>query len=217
MPRHTRFLILCLMVALACACARRPSSTADVPRLIPTSYNITVAPFTQPTNAIDLIMGRIPEAQGAASSGDLPLLDERLRAVLQRESKRHFAYTNKTPRKLAPTRYKSSEQPRGLEQWLAVGRKAKAQLLLVPMLLDWHQRAGSRAGVTLPAHVRVEFFLLKVSDGTVMNRSVYEVEQTGLVNDLLSVGDFVKRGAAWVTAEELAEEGMVKAVKELGL
>ena len=217
MTRYSRFLVLGLMLVLACACSRRPASTADVPRLIPASYNVTVAPFTQPRNAIDLIMGRIPESQGVANGGELLGLDARLRAVLQRDSKRQFSFTDKTPRKLAPTRYKSSEQPRGLEQWLAVGRKAKAQLLLVPMLIDWHQRQGSRAGVTLPAHVRVEFFLLKVSDGTVMNRSVYEVEQTGLVNDLLSVGDFVKRGAAWVTAEELAEEGMLKAVKELGL
>ena len=217
MPRYSRFLILGLMLVLACACTRRPTSTADVPRLIPANYSVTVAPFTQPRNAIDLIMGRIPEAQGVANNGDLLGLDTRLHAVLQRESKRQFTFTDKTPRKLAPTRFKSSEQPKGLEQWLAVGRKAKAQLLLVPMLIDWHQRQGSRAGVTVPAHARVEFFLLKVSDGTVMNRSVYEVEQTGLVNDLLSVGDFVKRGAAWVTAEELAEEGMVKAVKDLGL
>ena len=217
MTRYTRFFAVCLMLALALACARKPSSTADVPRLVPASYSITVTPFTQPRNAIDLIMGRIPEAQGVADDGVLAGLDVRLRHVLQTQTKRTFAYTQQTPRKLAPTRFKSAEQPRGLGQWLAVGRKDKAQLLLVPMVLDWHQREGSSAGVTTPAHARVEFFLLKVSDGTVMNRSVYEVEQTGLVNNLLTVGDFVKRRGQWVTAEDLAEEGMVKAVKELGL
>lgn len=217
MIRYSRLLAVCLMLLLALACSRKPSSTADVPRLVPASYSITVAPFTQPHSAVDLIMGRIPEAQGVAGDGVLAGLDTRLRHVLQTQTKRSFAFTQKTPRKLAPTRFKGADQPKGLGQWLAVGRKDRAQLLLVPMVLDWHQREGSSAGVTTPAHVRVEFFLLKVADGTVMNRSVYEVEQTGLVNNLLTVGDFVKRHGQWVTAEDLAEEGMVKAVKELGL
>lgn len=217
MPRLYRLLLLCLVLALAFACTRRPTSTADVPRLIPTSYKITVAPFTQPRNAVDLIMGRIPESQGVIDIATLANLDSRLRNVLQSQTKRAYKFSQLAPRKLTATRFKSAEQPKGLQQWVDIGKKQGAQLLLVPMVLDWHQREGSRAGVTTPAHTRVEFFLVKVADGTVMNRSVFEEEQTGLVNNLLNVGDFVKRHGAWVTAEELAEEGMLKAVKDLGL
>ena len=65
--------------------------------------------------------------------------------------------------------------------------------------------------------MRVEFFLLKVGDGTLMNRSIFEEEQVSLTENLLTAGSFFKRKGAWVTAEELAVDGMRKAVKDMGL
>ena len=90
-------------------------------------------------------------------------------------------------------------------------------LLLVPQVLNWHPREGSRAGVTRPAHVRVEFFLINARQGTILDRSVYDVEQTSLTSNLLEIGEFFKRQAGWATADELAREGMVKAVKDMTL
>ena len=54
-------LLIVLCLALAVSCARRPRSTAEVPRPISSSFKISVAPFTQPTNASQLFVGRIPE------------------------------------------------------------------------------------------------------------------------------------------------------------
>lgn len=56
---HISLLIL-LCLVLAVSCARRPRSTAEVPRSISSTYKISVAPFTQPTNASQLIVGRHP-------------------------------------------------------------------------------------------------------------------------------------------------------------
>ena len=83
--------------------------------------------------------------------------------------------------------------------------------------IDWHERQGSTAGVTDPAHVRVEFFLINVASGYVMSRSVFEEKQEGLANNLMNVGTFFKRRGKWVTAEELTIDGMHKAVKDMGL
>ena len=63
----------------------------------------------------------------------------------------------------------------------------------------------------------MEFFLLKVDDGTLMNRSIFEEKQVGLTENLLTVGSFFKRKGAWVTAEDLSVDGMRKAIKDLGL
>ena len=54
-------------------------------------------------------------------------------------------------------------------------------------------------------------------DGTLMNRSIFEEEQVSLTENLLTAGSFFKRKGAWVTAEELAVDGMRKAVKDMGL
>lgn len=209
-------LILCLALAGA-ACSRRPRSTADVPRAISTQYAISVAPFTQPVNSSQLIVGRIPEDQGRIPGDMLLALDMQLRRVLLTDTKRQYTFI--APQNLPPdlTTFHSSEQPQALPRWIAYGKKEGAQLLLIPQVLDWHEREGSKAGVTQSAHVRVEFFLLKVDEGTLMNRSIYEEKQVGLTENLLTVGSFFKRGGAWVTAEDLTVDGMRKAVKELGL
>ena len=207
---------LCLLL-IACACSRRPTSTADVPRVISPSYAISVAPFTQPINASQLITGHIPEDQGRIADEILPSLDRRFHDVLSADSKRQYKFINTIDLPKDLTRFHSSEQPQALPLWVAYGKKQGAQLLLVPQVLDWHEREGSSAGVTQPAHVRVEFFLINVANGYVMSRSVFEERQEGLVDNLLNVGTFFKRHGQWVTAEELTVDGMHKAVKDMGL
>ena len=94
MPAHTRslsILALCLVLAL-CACSRRPRSTAEVPRSLPAAFAVSVAPFTQPRNASQLIAGRIPENQGRITPEDMEALNLQLRHILTAESKRQYSF-----------------------------------------------------------------------------------------------------------------------------
>lgn len=212
----TALLALCCAVALL-ACARQPRSTADIPRSLAHGYSIAVAPFTQPTTTSQLLVGQLPENQGRIPPAALPALDMALRDVLLTQTKRQYTFVPRNAPLPDKMRFHDSNQPQALPHWLAFAKTLKTDLLLVPQVLDWHQREGSRAGVTRPAHVRVEFFLLNVRQGTIMDRSVYDVEQTGLTNNLLNIGDFLSRQGGWATAEELAREGMLKTVKDMTL
>lgn len=214
-PRIFLLFALCLLLALG-ACARRPSGTAQVPRSLSPMYAVSVAPFTQPMGTSQLISGRIPDNQGRIAPEMLPALDVRLRHVLG-QGKRPYRFVARQALPESTASFHSSEQPQTLPHWIAYGKKHGAQFLLVPQILNWHERQGSRAGVTQAAHVRLEFFLLRVDSGVVQERAVFEEQQTGLADDLLGVGSFFRRGGQWITAEELAEEGMRKAVRELGL
>lgn len=218
MPRLYQLLIAAFcLVLLAQACVRKPQSTADVPRLISQSYKISVAPFTQPLTPGQLITGQIPEDQGKAPQDALAALDADLRQALLTKTHRQYDFLP------APHPYDdmavthTSGQPNALERWLIYARKHNAQYLLVPQVLDWHEREGSQAGVESSAHARVEFFLLNARDGLVTARSVFEEKQVGLVDNLLGVADFFKRKGQWVTAQRLAYDGIDKAIKELGL
>lgn len=218
---HSRFisaavLALCLAVLLP-ACSRQPRSTADIPRTLSKSYSIAVAPFTQPTTTSQLIVGQLPENQGRIPPADLPALDMALRDVLLTRTQRQYTFVPRNAPLPDKMRFHDSSQPQALPHWLNFAKTLKTDLLLVPQVIDWHQREGSRAGVTRPAHVRLEFFLLNAKQGIIMSRSNYEVEQTGLTNNLLDIGEFLKRQGVWVTAEELAREGMVKAAKDMDL
>lgn len=175
-----------------------------------------VAPFSQPQNTAALLLGRLPEHQGKIPADALPKLDAAFAKVLAADCKRPL-------RMLPPlhtpdfTKFHAAESPRALTEWVAYGKSNAVEMLIVPQVLDWRQRDGSPAGVTESAAVRLEFFLIDVRTGGIVNRSVLEEKQLGLLDDLGHAGKFFKRHGAWITAEELAEEGMHKAVKDLGL
>lgn len=216
--RLTNMALLALCLALfSLGCTRQPRTTADIPRSLSPSYSIAVAPFTQPISTSQLIMGEIAKNQGRIAPEMLPSLDRALRDVLLTETKRHYTFVPRHMPLPDKMRYHDSNQPQALSAWAAFAKGLKTDLLLVPQVLNWHQREGSRAGVTRPAHVRVEFFLIDAQQGTILDRSVYDVEQTSLTSNLLEIGEFFKRQAGWATADELAREGMVKAVKDMTL
>ena len=216
-----RFLwILCALLSLLVltgGCNRKPASTADVPRSLSHQYKIAVAPFTQPRDISQLIMGQLPQPQALAARDVLIAQDRQLRDVLYTTTKRSYDFLPRTRPLPDRKRVHTSERPQALPLWVEYARKTSADILFIPQVLTWRDRQGSAAGVTEPAHVRLEFFLLNIKEGNIIGHSVYEVEQQGLTENLLNVGDFFKRQGKWVTAEELAREAMIKAVKDLNL
>ena len=162
-------------------------------------------------------MGQLPEPQGHIDGSHLAILDNRLQTALrERKNSRRYAFVASGALPKISSGY-SANQPQALPILAAFAAKSGTDFLLVPQVIDWHEREGSRAGVTRPAHVKVEFYLISAKHGTVANRSVYEEEQTGLADNLLNMGDFFRRKGGWVTATELAEEGIRKAIKDFGL
>lgn len=210
-------LLFFLVLGGVYGCARQPGSTAEIPRLLPASYKVAVAPFTQPRNPFHLISGQIPENQGLVPHDELLALDRSLKNVLLSDTKRSYDFIERQDLPVNWQEARSTAQPGALSRWIAYGKQQGAEYLLVPQILDWHEREGSEAGVTSSAHVRVEFYLLNIAREGVQNRSIFEEKQVGLIDNLLSMGDFVKRRGQWVTATDLTVEGMKKAIRDLGL
>ena len=211
-------LAVCCLLALM-GCQRPARSTAEVPRIFSPRYSLAVMPFTQPTNACELILGHIPEGQGCISSDQMAYLDADLRDLLRaRKNGRVVAFepASVVPH-TQPMDYKSSGAPQALASWARLAKKTGKDFVLVPQVLDWRERDGSRAGVSQSASVRLEFFLIHAATGLLQNHVVYDEEQVGLANNLLTMGDFVKRKGAWISARELADEGLAIMLKELGL
>lgn len=219
-PRIFLVLLLALLFLLpGCSSMRRPTKTSEVPRHLTRSHTVAVMPFTQPRDASELIMGFIPEGQGLVPNVQLAYLDVDLQEKLRKRPHPHnysFAHVLSAPFSHS-TRYKATAQPRGLEAWAEVAKKSGKDYILVPQIIDWRERDGSESGVTHPAYVRMDFFLIRSATGTVQNRVVWEEEQVGLIENLLTMDKFVKRKGAWVTARRLANDGMDKLLNDLGL
>lgn len=205
--------ILLFCTALLSACQSRPSTQSERHAPVPSELRLGVASFVQPLNTSQLITGMLPEKQGRVPGSAFPTLDNQLRADLG-----HRAYVWIPVREAAPTaNLHDAALPQALPHWIAFARQHKLDLLLVPYIIDWHQREGSGAGVTHPAHIKLELYLIDARQGRLIRRATFEERQVGLSDNLLTVGDFVKRKGAWVTAEDLAHEATTKALKELGL
>lgn len=212
--RLALWLLLLTCVALLPACQSRlltPPTDKHYP--VPIDLRLGVASFVQPLNTSQLITGILPEKQGRVPAGAFPTLDSQLRADLTQRP-----YVWLPVREASPTaNLHDAATPQALPHWIAFARQHKVDLLLVPYMIDWHQREGSGAGVVNPAYIKAEFYLIDARQGRLIRRSLVEERQVGLTDNLLTVGDFVKRKGVWVTAEELAREATAKAVKELGL
>ncbi len=95
-----RFLwILCALLSLLVltgGCNRKPASTADVPRSLSHQYKIAVAPFTQPRDISQLIMGQLPQPQALAARDVLIAQDRQLRDVLYTTTKRSYDFLPRT-------------------------------------------------------------------------------------------------------------------------
>lgn len=77
----------------------------------------------------------------------------------------------------------------------------------------FQERRGGNFAVERPAAVAFHMHLMK--DNVVGKVFVYSEEQKALTQNLFTMGKFFRRGARWVTADELAEEGVYAGLNSL--
>ena len=213
-----RMLVAVLAVFLLAslpACQKR-TPREYTPTSIPLEFRVGVAWFTQPTSTSELITGQLPNNQGKITPGLLPDLDSTLARTLSQESARQYVALS-APSSMPDMDYHESGSPGGLQIWLEIGRKADVDLLFVPQIINWQERDGGEAGVATSASIKVEFYLIDIARARLLKRSVFEEQQVGLTDNLLTLDKFFKRKGRWVSATELAQEGVSKAIKEFGL
>lgn len=213
MQRHTRILIavLALAVLVAMGCQRR-----GVPLEGPEG-TLAVAGFAQPRTTAELLGGYVPEASTTVQPKILTQLDAALLEELGKSVRRSFLGPHAV-RQCSETVLAAEGGSGGaFDHWLAVGKCLDVDWLLVPQLTAWRERQGSEVSVQDPASVTLSLYLLDVRGESFVKRYRFEETQQPLTANVLDAGKFIKRGAQWITALELAREGLAQGIKELGL
>lgn len=213
-PTKILFYAFLACTLLLAACQKRPNQK---PHATGPAYHqkIGVLGFTQPISTSQLVRGTLPDKQGRIAPDALVTLDRMLHTDLAK-TKRIYTFIP-VDHQVNTTNYHESGRPQGLAHWTNYAAQYDVDLLLIPQIINWHQRQGSSAGVTEAAHVRFEMYLVNVKNGSIVKYTSFEEKQTGLVDNMLGVSDFFKRKGAWVTAEELTQEALSASIKELGL
>jgi hypothetical protein len=214
---------LAAIVSLTAGCVRK-TATAKAPVATDAATSavaflgktFAVVPFTNPATDADLLSGFLPSSRSVPEVA-LVHLDAALAQDLA------GAKQNLAPAKMAADCARSA--PRGnesgrlatLRYWQNVGKCAGADFVVVPMLIDWHERVGSEIGATNPASVNLSLYLVDVRTGGVLKHYHFDETQQTLTANILDARKFVSRNGRWLSAMELAQEGLKQGILELGL
>ena len=198
------FALFCLCLLAGC------QSNIEQQRLIMPDVVVAVAPFTQPVQTAELLSGFIPEEQAKISNNTLANLDSLFRQKLHRNA---HSYIFLKPADLGEELARDSRGRRNaLATWAEYARRAGADLIVVPHIITLQERVGGKAGIMTAAAVNEDFYLIDAREpASLLFRSHFSEEQKPLSNDITKIGTFFKRGGSWLSAEELAAEGMDKA------
>lgn len=91
-----------------------------------------------------------------------------------------------------------------------VGTELDADVLAVGYVYRYTERVGYEFSSERPASVAFEIHLIKIADGSMIWRAVFDKTQKSLMEDLYQISSFYKGGGKWLTAKQLSEQGMDK-------
>lgn len=206
-----RYIILALL--LACTACAGPTRWPAVESQV----TLAVAHFVHPQHDWELMAGVLPEEASVVTQESLDALDGQLAALLEKSdlgTVMHAASVQGCEEIVQAEK----ERPRfeTLDYWKSVGACIKADYLLVPYVSQWQEREGGEWGVTRPAGVTLDLYLINTDTGEV-RRYHFEEEQQGLAENLLKGGRFFKRKGRWITPLEIAAEALEEGTRVLGL
>jgi hypothetical protein len=98
---------------------------------------------------------------------------------------------------------------------IQLAKELNADFIFVGYLFRFEERIGSRIGVEKPASVGFDVHLFRVRDGRRVWDGKFDETQQALSENVLKIGSFVRRKAAWLKAEELSSVGLDEMLKRL--
>ena len=212
---HLAALALLIPALLATVGCQQPKQS---PRPEVRGLSLGVAGFIQPRFDWQLLAGYIPDNRVLVENETLFDLDRRLVAELRTDPSRSFRGPAVT-RQCQEIVVFEDKATRGaaLDYWVKVGQCLPVDYLLVPQLIDWREREGGSMGVVRPAGVIFDLYVVDVKNHTMVSRYHFEEVQAALSENILELNKFLARGGKWLTAMELAKEGLRSGLDELRL
>jgi TolB-like protein len=120
---------------------------------------------------------------------------------------------------IADTEVQQVEQTKpavtGAARLRQVGEKVFADAVIVGRMQRFRERVGDDWGVKSPASVAFVLELVDVRRGDVIWSARFDETQKALSENIFALGDISQRGVRWLSAEQLAMNGVKKAVGQL--
>lgn len=98
---------------------------------------------------------------------------------------------------------------------MQVGKNLNSDSVLIGNISTFREREGGELGITAPASVAFGVQLINPNTGEKLWEAYYAETQETLLQDVTKIGRFFKRKGKWVTANQLAKEGVIEVVDDL--
>lgn len=94
-----------------------------------------------------------------------------------------------------------------------VGEFLKTDLMIVGTVWRYKERIGGALAVQGPASVAFAIYVIEVATGKTVWKAKFDETQRPLSENILEAKRFLKRGAKWLSANELAQYGVKEIFK----
>jgi hypothetical protein len=101
------------------------------------------------------------------------------------------------------------------ERLKQIGEMVYADAVLTSRLQRYRERVGDEWGAKSPASVAFILDLIDVRRGDVVWSATFDETQKSLSDNIFALGDISSRGVRWLSADQLAQDGVKKAVGQL--
>ncbi len=98
---------------------------------------------------------------------------------------------------------------------IEVGKNLNSDSVLIGNISTFREREGGELGINAPASVAFGVQLINPNTGERLWEAYYAETQETLLQNVTKIGKFFKRKGKWVTANQLAKEGVVDVVDNL--
>ncbi len=209
----SRWGVICLACMLLTACNTRnvqPEKPVEAVGI----KSIAVLPFQDITkiygvnvNARSYLSGHVMMT-GYVPDSALPYLTSTLVSLLQTSGKYTILSSEGYQDILSGTVPDSDTASDSLKQYVKAGKQIGADAVLVGHVFRFIDRQGNRIAVEHPASVAFDLSLIDVAAGRLIWSDRFDETQKSLSENILDFNTFMHRKGSWITAEELAKEGL---------
>jgi TolB-like protein len=96
-----------------------------------------------------------------------------------------------------------------------IGEMVYADAVITGRVQRYRERVGDQWGAKSPASVTFTLDLIDVRRGDVIWSARFDETQKSLSENIFALGDISARGVRWLSADELTQEGVKKAIGQL--
>jgi len=97
----------------------------------------------------------------------------------------------------------------------AFGGEVGAEYVVAGVLDSYIERVGSARAISSPASVTFRLYIIHAPTGSTVFEGVFNETQQALTENILKAPAFFRRGARWLSAEELSREGIRRILADI--